>query len=149
VVNTPLSLRAKLATIAAAILSLTGFVVITLFQGIGARVPDPVRDAPAGYHDPLAHPLADAVWPIWRGDDLPDWDFGQRFARTILDLFARPGVSEPSASGRQWRKFLPLWVGQSLAISLLFLTLRPTPVKLTGHDLPPVEGLPPARPDPA
>jgi hypothetical protein len=136
-------------TIAAATLGLAGFVVITLFQGIGARVPDPVRDAPAGYHDSLAHPLANAVWPIWRGDDLPDWDFGQRFSRTIFDLFARQGISDSSATGRQWRKFLPLWVGQALAITLLFLTVRPTPVKPTGPDRPPVERPMPARPDPA
>jgi hypothetical protein len=84
----------RLAFGAALILSLAGFVTVTLFQGIGARVPNPVEAPPPGFHDPLASPLSDAVWPIWRGDALPGWVFGHRFARTILDpLGFRPELA--------------------------------------------------------
>jgi hypothetical protein len=136
--------RERAATIAAAILSLVGFVEISMFQGVGARVPDPMRGLPAGYHDPLAHPLTEAVWPIWRGDAAPGWVFGHRFSRSIFDLLA--GTNSTS---EHWQKFLPLWIGQALAIALLFLALRPTQVKPPGRDQPRVEAPMPARPDPA
>jgi hypothetical protein len=141
--------RERLATSAAVILAFVGFVVISLFQGVGARVPDPVRDPRPGYHDPLTHPLTDAVWPIWRGDASPEWVFGQRFSWTILDLSSGTTESDQSNLARSWRKFLPLWIGQALAIALLFLIVRPTQIKQPDPGPPPVEAPPPARPDPA
>ena len=44
----------------AVVLTLAGGVIILLFVGVGARLPQFIAD-----------PLRDAVWPLWRGDPVP------------------------------------------------------------------------------
>ena len=41
----------------AVVLALAGGVLMLLFQGVGARIPQDIPD-----------PLVQAVWPLWRGD---------------------------------------------------------------------------------
>jgi hypothetical protein len=106
-------------TSVAAILAVAGAVVILLFQGVGARVPNPVEDPPPGYVDPLQRPLETSVIPLWRGDPPPPWVFGQRFARNLV-LVARPGWVGDLPASRQWLQFAPLVLIQAAAITVLF-----------------------------
>ena len=117
--------------------------MILLFQGVGARVPNPVPDPPPGYVDPLLHPLTECVLPLWRGEPLPDWVFGQRFARNLV-MIARPEWVAGLPASWQWVQFAPLVLFQAAAIALLFRSLRPP---TSGPR--PVADRPPARPDPA
>jgi MFS family permease len=113
------------ATIAlAAILALVGAVVIFLFQGVGARVPNPIDAVPPGYVDPLAEPLTRAVLPLWRGEPLPGWAFGNRFSRNLATM-ARPEAIKALPASWQWVQFAPLVVFQALAIGVLFRSLGP------------------------
>jgi hypothetical protein len=105
-------------------LAIVGGVVILLFQGVGARVPDPLRDTPPGFVDPLQHPLTEAVLPIWRGDRLPEWVFGNRFARNLV-MVACPKRVAALPDSWQWLQFAPLVLFQAAAIGLL---LRPRSV---------------------
>ncbi len=121
-------------------LALAGWAIITLFQGVGARIPDPLPTVPPGMIDPLAHPLTQAVWPIWAGERLPGWVFGHRFARTIL------APTDEARLADSWKKFLPLFGFQAVATLVLILSC--------GHPLmPPRDPLKPgptpptARPD--
>ena len=94
----------------AVVLTLLGWGIMTLFQGVGARIPDPLPVLAPGQVDPLAHPLTDVVWPLWRGDRLPPWTFGHRFARTIL-----------GPTDDRWTIFRPLISFQVVAASVLIL----------------------------
>jgi hypothetical protein len=131
-------------TTLAMILAVLGGIVILAFQGVGARIPDPIRDKPAGYKDPLEEPLLRALPPIWRGEALPGWVFGQRYARNVVSIVWPDRVAK-MPPGTQWLQFVPLVAFQAIAIGLLLLVTRPT----AHRDVPSVVARPPARPDPA
>lgn len=88
-------------------LAATGGIVVLLFQGVGARIPDAIDD-----------PLFRAVAPIWRGSRLPPWRGGDRFARTAFSvLFPR---TEASLSSRfASARFVPLVAIQAVLIAVL------------------------------
>jgi len=113
-------------TALAVALAMAGAVVLLLFQGVGARVPDGID-----------RPLVDGVWPLWRGDvPLPPWAFGNRFARNLVGL-ARPGA------GRSM--FLPLVLFQAGMIGLMLRSVRGTAQPsgpVTPADRPPSGDLP-------
>ncbi|HEY2157337.1 MAG TPA: hypothetical protein VGH33_17040 [Isosphaeraceae bacterium] len=121
-----LAVGGRAATAVAVILTLMGAVVILLFQGVGARVPNPIDDLPPGIVDPLREPLTKAVLPIWRGEPLPGWVFGNRFARNLATM-ARPEAIKALPPSWQWLQFAPLVAFQAVTIVLLFRGLR------TGH----------------
>jgi hypothetical protein len=103
----------RIATAPAAALAIAGGVLIFLFQGVGARVPQDVHA-----------PLRALVWPIWTGRGmLPTWWTGQRFAATVGQVLANDWEQRLLAS-RQALQFLPLVVGQVLAIVAIFWTAR-------------------------
>jgi hypothetical protein len=134
----------------AATLAVGGGLIILLFQGVGARVPDP-QPTPPGVVNALAHPLTDAVWPIWRGDRPPGWLFGHRFARNLVSMAWPHWVAE-RPEGRQWMQFLPLVAFQALAIGALFWWCRSMPVRPSSDraiESPRADTPEPARPDPA
>ncbi len=85
-------------------LALVGGVVMLLFLGVGARVPQDVAD-----------PLLHSVWPSWRGDPLPPWAEGHRFARNLVSILA-PGMWKRLPSSWQWVQFLPLVCFQVVVI---------------------------------
>ncbi len=121
-----LAVGGRAATVLAAILTLAGAVVILLFQGVGARVPNPVVEFPPGVVDPLREPLTRAVLPLWRGEPLPSWVFGNRFAWNLA-MMARPEAIKALPAEWQWLQFAPLITLQVVAIAILFRGLR------TGH----------------
>ncbi len=89
-----------------------------LFQGAGARIPNEIAVAGHG-RVLLTEPLAEAVWPIWKGQEpLPDWKYGERFCRNLVSLAAPTFVAQ---LGRRWKplQFLPLVVAQILAMTIL------------------------------
>ena len=94
-------------------LALVGGVVILLFQGVGARVPDPI-----------ARPLIDAVWPLWRGDTpLPGWVFGRRFAINLVELAWPKAVASlpPTAA---WLPFAVLVLMQVVLIGAMLGAIK-------------------------
>jgi len=99
---------ARAATVVAVILALAGGVEMLLFQGVGGRVPQDISD-----------PLAKAVWPLWTGDPVPGWRYGERFCRNLAAL-AAPDVFARLGSAWQWVQFLPLVLVQGLAILALW-----------------------------
>lgn len=111
--------RAHAAAWVAAGLAVAGGILMLLFQGAGGRIP----------HD-IVHPLRDAVWPLWTGQDpAPGWRYGERFSQNLCSLLAGTWLErlpEP------WRavQFLPLVGAQIAAIAVLFRWLRGS---TTGH----------------
>jgi hypothetical protein len=103
------------ATVPITVLALAGGVVILLFQGAGARVPQYVAD-----------PLHDAVWPVWRGDPIPAWATGARFTRNLFER-AFPQQVQALPAGWQWVQFLPLVAFQGLMIAAGCRLVRPGP----------------------
>jgi len=108
-----------LAAWLATALALAGGVLILLFQGVGARIPQDV-DAP----------LRAMVWPLWTGRAaLPTWWTGQRFTASVAAALARDWEQRLRAS-RPAIQFLPLVVAQLLAIvAIYFYTARPSAVE--------------------
>jgi hypothetical protein len=96
---------------AAAVLALAGGVLMLLFQGVGARIPQDIAD-----------PLRDAVWPLWRGDPLPPWTDGHRFARNAVAWIA-PATIASLPEGVRWVQFLPLALAQAAAIAAMTYAL--------------------------
>jgi hypothetical protein len=98
------------ATALAIALALAGGVLMLFFQGVGGRIPDDLLD-----------PIRDMVWPLWRGDPLPNVEFWAqqgRFTRNLGGLVLKPVLSRlPDCWG--WIQFLPLAAGQALAIAAL------------------------------
>jgi hypothetical protein len=92
------------ATIGAVVLALAGGVEMLLFQGVDGRVPQFVSD-----------PLFQAVWPLWMGQPVPEWRYGERFCPNLVSLVAPGWVAQLDAT-RQSIQFLPLALGQLLAI---------------------------------
>ena len=107
-----LAVGGRWATLAAVLLALAGGVLMLLFQGVGARIPNPIED-----------PLLDAVLPLWRGDPLPGWATGGRFTRNVVGLLF-PEALDRLPPGRLWVQFLPLVAVQALAIAAMVLSLR-------------------------
>ncbi len=110
-----LAVRGRLASLVAVILSIGGGAVILLFQGVGARVPDPI-----------ASPLTSAVWPLWRGDTpLPGWTYGRRFAVNLVEL-AWPRFVMGLPPTAAWLPFAALVLTQVILIGLMLGALRST-----------------------
>ncbi len=85
------------ATWFAVALALAGGVLLFLFQGVGARVPQDVHA-----------PLRAVVWPLWTGrEPLPMWWTGQRFTATLMNLLASDWEQRLRVS-RHAFQFLPL-----------------------------------------
>lgn len=86
----------------AILLTLAGAVLMLLFQGVGARLPQDVTD-----------PLVEVVLPLWTGRaELPGWWTGERFARNPAGLIAGGWFDQLPAAWR-WVQFLPLIVFQA------------------------------------
>jgi hypothetical protein len=98
---------ARAATIMVLILALAGGLEMLLFQGVDGRVPQDISD-----------PLAGAVWPLWRGEPVPGWRFGERFSPNLVQIVAPRLIAELRPSW-QWLQFLPLVLLQGLAIGAL------------------------------
>jgi hypothetical protein len=97
-------------------LALAGALLIRLFVGVGARLPETVND-----------PLAEVVWPLWRGDPIPAWwadlqkgqpPWSQRFARNLVSIFL-PGKVARLSDRWLWLQFVPLVVFQVGAIAVM------------------------------
>ena len=93
------------ATWAAVVLALAGGVLILLFQGVGARIPQDIPD-----------PLRQVVWPLWRGDPVPRWATDGRFTRNLVGRLCPATVARLPERWR-WLQFVPLLVFQALAIA--------------------------------
>jgi len=103
----------------AAALAAAGAALMLLFVGVGARLPQDLLD-----------PLAQAVWPLWRGEPVAGWA-GPPFARNPCGVLA-PAFTRalpPAAAGLQ---FLPLVLFQALAVALMLRSVGLDPPKLTG-----------------
>ncbi len=117
-----LAANRRIVLIPALILGILGGVEMLLFEGVGGRIPD--------YID---RPFVDGVWPIWRGDRLPGWVFGQRFAHNLASL-TMPEVERKLPPGFGFLTFAPLVGFQALAIAAMCSELprtaerRSTPV---------------------
>ena len=89
-----------------------GAVEMLLFGGVGGRIPNDI-----------ARPLVDGVWPLWRGDSLPSFVFGERFARVVVAGWA-PRADRQLPAGLGFVLFLPLVAGQ-VAATLIMLRCLP------------------------
>ena len=129
-----LAVGGRWATAAAVPLTVVGGVLILLFQGIGARVPDAYPS-----------PIVDPVITLWRGDPLPAWCVGARFERTILGAIW-PGMLEGLPETRRWVQFLPLVGFQVLAIAGCLRACRRTGGDFTAEVAENAEGKAEAKP---
>jgi hypothetical protein len=102
----------RLATAAAMVLALLGAVLMLLFQGVEARIPQFIAD-----------PLFEAVLPLWRGAPLPSWAYGRRFCRTVIEVVFPSAAASPSDPGR-WVQFVPLVAFQAVAVAAMFWITR-------------------------
>ena len=91
-----------------AALAVIGAGEMLLFGGVGGRVPDGI-----------ARPFVDGVWPLWRGERLPGWVYGQRFAPNLVSL-AFPQVERELGPAFGWLIFAPLVLGQAVAMLALW-----------------------------
>lgn len=103
----------RIARPAAVGLALAGAVLMLMFQAVGARLPQDVLD-----------PLVEVVWPLWRGDAIPMWWTGERFARNLFAL-AAPGFVATLPAAWAWAQFLPLVVFQAAGAAVLMRMTRP------------------------
>ncbi|WP_337177134.1 hypothetical protein [Paludisphaera sp.] len=94
-------------------LALAGAGLMLMFQAVGARIPQDVHD-----------PLVEVVWPLWRGEAVPMWWTGERFARNLFGLVA-PGAVAGLAPSWAWLQFAPLVVAQAIGAALLTRAARP------------------------
>ena len=89
----------------AIVLAVAGGILMLLFQGVGARIPQD-----------LDRPLRDFVWPLWTGlIESPGWFSKDRFTWNLFSLAAGNWLKRQSPS-YQTLQFLPLAVVQLLAI---------------------------------
>jgi len=95
---------ARLATIAALVLAVGGGLEMLLFQGVDGRITHAIGD-----------PFAQAVWPLWTGQPLPEWWIGERYCRSLVAMSAPSWVARLRPA---WQsvQFLPLVLAQVLAI---------------------------------
>jgi hypothetical protein len=121
----------------AVLLTLAGFVVNTLCNGVGGRLPDTLDGRP------LDQPLSRVVVPLWRGDPVPAWWVGGRFALNLAAI-ARPDLNRDDVIPPAWLwvQFAPLLVLQAIGTAALLAWLRrvdgarhnsPTPDQPTGQ----------------
>ncbi len=103
----------KPGTILTGLLAALGFGAIFLFQGVGARIPEPIES-----------PLTAAVLPLWRGDRLPGWVFGVRYARNLLGL-AFPSFVKGLPDWLAGIQFAPLLAAQAALIVAMVKSIRP------------------------
>ena len=109
----------RAAMIVGSCLILVGGVEMLLFQGAGGRIPHEGIDG-RGQPRPLARPLVEQVWPLWTGrNPYPSWQYGDQFGRNLVSL---RGSGWLDRLAPRWRfiQFLPLILGQALAIGVLF-----------------------------
>jgi hypothetical protein len=93
----------------AIVLAVAGWLLNSLYQGVGARIPQDID-----------RPLRDYVWPLWTGRlEWPGWwtsdRTSDRFTWNLFSLAATDWLSRQPL-GRQPVQFLPLVVAQLLAI---------------------------------
>jgi hypothetical protein len=88
-------------------LAIAGGVLMLLFQGVGARIPQDVAD-----------PLVEVVWPLWTDRSLPPWWPGERFARNLGGLAAWRSLRQVPEAWR-WVQFAPLVAFQAAFIARL------------------------------
>lgn len=98
----------------AAALSLAGAVLMLLFVGVGARLPQYYLD-----------PLREAVWPLWRGRPVPGWP-GPPFARNLCGDLA-PAFTRGLAPAAACLQFLPLVLFQASAVAVMLRAVRVAP----------------------
>lgn len=110
--------------VVAVVLALAGGLLMTLFQGVGARIPNEIE-----------HPLRDFVWPLWTGRlQVPGWWSDDRFARNLFSLAAGDWLRRLPPT-LQPLQFLPLVVGQMIALGLVAAEIRRESVAATdGED---------------
>ena len=113
-----------------------GFVIATLFLGVGGRI-----------SQDIARPVRDAVLPLWSGGRLPRFWPGERFARTVpaelTDYFFQFRLPDP----RLW--IFMLAILQLSILLVLYFRLRPgqsnkaqRPHAQSAHNTPPVSQAP-------
>jgi hypothetical protein len=88
-------------------LAIAGGVLMLLFQGVGARIPQDVAD-----------PLVEVVWPLWTDRSLPPWWTGERFAKNLGGLAAWRSLRQVPEAWR-WIQFAPLVAFQAMFIARL------------------------------
>jgi hypothetical protein len=110
-----LAVGGRETTFVAVALTLIGAMLILQFEAIGARVPDAV-----------ARPLVEGVWPLWRGDALPGWAFGHRYARNLVSL-AFPEAAKQLPTWAGWATLLPLVAVQVLVIIAMVRFVKDRP----------------------
>ncbi|MDE2507996.1 MAG: hypothetical protein KGM43_12350 [Planctomycetota bacterium] len=109
-----LAVGGRAGVILAALLAVVGAILNTLFLGVGGRLPAE-----------LLNPLAEVVWPLWRGDPVPLWRPGaERFAVTIPARLLTSAV-RALPSRWAWVQFVPLWLLQAGSIAVLLRPNKP------------------------
>lgn len=89
--------------------TIAGGVLMLLFQGVGARIPQDVAD-----------PLVEVVWPLWTGrTPLPMWWTGERFTRNLTSLSLAFSLGRLPVAW-QWVQFLPVVAFQAAVVAFLF-----------------------------
>jgi hypothetical protein len=88
-------------------LAIAGGVLMLLFQGVGARIPQDVAD-----------PLVEVVWPLWTDRSLPPWWTGEQFAKNLGGLAAWRSLRQVPEAWR-WIQFAPLVAFQAMFIARL------------------------------
>ncbi len=101
----------RIVVIGAIVGVLWGAILIFLFQGVGARLPQFIND-----------PLVEVVWPSWRGAPLPPFKEGERFTKTVAGVLGSK-VTGNEDWNNSWLQFVPLVLGQLLSVSLLLALL--------------------------
>jgi hypothetical protein len=96
--------------------TIAGGVLMLLFQGVGARIPQDVAD-----------PLVDVVWPLWTGENPPPWWTGERFTRNLTSLTLTL-LTQRLLDAWRWLQFVPLVAFQAVGVAYLSgLEDDPTP----------------------
>jgi len=101
----------RLVVIVAITLAVAGFIVNTMFLGVGGRIPHTVAD-----------PLFEVVGPLWIGREIPRGWPGGRFCRNLISSWF-PGRLESLPAAWQWLQFVPLFAFQGIAIAMLWWRL--------------------------
>ena len=115
-----LATNRKVLLVSGLLLGISGWIEMLLFGAVGGRIPDGI-----------ARPLIDGVWPIWRGDPLPGWVFGQRFARNLVSL-TFPEFEQKLPPDLDFLVFLPLIIFQVLGALMMWSVVCEAPY-WTGH----------------
>jgi hypothetical protein len=106
-----LTIGGRVTTGLALVLTLAGAVLMLLFLGVGARIPETISD-----------PIGEVVWPLWRGDPIPVWWLGQRFSRNLVSMLL-PATLAKLPDRWLWVQFLPLVIFQTGAVWVMIRRL--------------------------